>query len=399
MIKQHSQEWHKAKQSKIGGSEIFSLCLEYCKKELAQIGIEKETSFKTALEIFLEKKFDVKPDPISQVCSEFGLGMEDYIINRLNSENNNFVATGSKDFIINEALHPMAACSPDGFVDAKEDFIDYDKKPVKNIICEGERLYNVPYPASEGVLEVKTTQFTFNYEAKAGAKWQYLFQLNYNMLVSNCEWGMLACLTPKEKEFDNDFFKGKILGKINLAKYLDYEIDYEYEYYEDEYEILNETRKDIDKYYNLYTYTYKANKTIQNICKLALERFQNAMNDNKVPDLSKNQEKLMREKKMLARMYPEKYGKLQANQELNELLNERGIVNNQLKIDETAKEEVNCKLILAMGHHIELEGFNYIAKFDKRGSLRVSQNKDSDVTQGMINKLLEDVEIPNYMAA
>ena len=44
------------------------------------------------------------------------------------------------------------------------------------------------------------------------------------------------------------------------------------------------------------------------------------MDNNKVPDLSKNQEKLMREKKMLARMYPEKYGKLQANQELNELL-------------------------------------------------------------------------------
>ena len=75
----------------------------------------------------LEKKFDVKPDPISQVCSEFGLGMEDYIINRINQENNNFVATGSKDFIINSDIHELAACSPDGFVEAKEDFIDYDK--------------------------------------------------------------------------------------------------------------------------------------------------------------------------------------------------------------------------------------------------------------------------------
>jgi hypothetical protein len=51
--------------------------LHYCKKELAQIGIENETSFKTALETYLEKKFDVKPDPINPVYSEFGLGMED----------------------------------------------------------------------------------------------------------------------------------------------------------------------------------------------------------------------------------------------------------------------------------------------------------------------------------
>lgn len=364
-IKQQSQEWLTKKRKYIGGSEIFSIALHYCKKELAQIGIENETSFKTALETYLEKKFDVKPDPISQVCSEFGLGLEDYIINRINQENKNFVATGSKDFIINSNIDELAACSPDGFVEAKEDFIDYDKKEIK---------------ASKGMLEVKTTPYQFNFEAEAGTRWAYIFQLQYNMLVCGNDWGLLACLAPKEKEFDNDFFKGKILGKLNLAEYIDQNIEHEYE-------ILNEAQEGVDKYYNLYTYTYKANKTIQNICKLALKRFQEAIDKVILPNLSDNKDKLMREKKMLAKMYPNKYGEIMADNELNELLNERGIINNQFTILKTELEQTNCKIIQKMDKAICAKGFHYIAKFDKRHVLRVSQNKDSDVTPPMVEQL------------
>jgi hypothetical protein len=356
-IKQNTETWLTKKKRYIGGSEIFSIVLHDCKKELEQIGIKNESSFKTALELYLEKKFDVKPDPINQVCSEFGLGMEDYIINRINQEKKNFVATGSKDFIINSDIHELAACSPDGFVEAKDDFIDYDKKPVAK---------------SKGMLEVKTTQFTFNYEAKAGAKWQYLFQLNYNMLVSGCDWGMLVCLTPKEKEFDTDFFKGKILGKINAVNAISkYNSNINGAFLDD---LFND--KDSGDYYNLYTYTYKANKTIQNICKLALERFQEAMDNVILPNLSDNKDKLMREKKMLAKMYPEKYGEIKANNELDYLLSERGIINNEFTKLKTELESTNCKIIQNMGKNISAVGTDYIAKFDKRGALRVNKNRN-----------------------
>jgi hypothetical protein len=377
-IKQNTQEWLTEKQKYIGGSEIFALCLNYCKKELEQIGIKDETSFKTALEIYLEKKFDVKPDPINPVYSAFGLGMEEYIINRINEENKNFVATGSKDFIINSNVHKLAACSPDGFVEVEDDFVDYDKKRIE---------------ASKGVLEVKTVPFGFNFEAEAGAKWQYLFQVNYNALVCGNEWGMLACLTPKEQEFDNDFFKGKVLGILQGAEMNLSAAELAYK----------EHFKDLDslQYYNLYTYTYKANKTIQNICKLALERFQKALDDIILPNLSDNKEKLMREKKMLAKMYPEKYGEINADQELSRLLDERGIINNQFKILETDLEETNCKIIQKMGKAKCAKSFNYVAKFDKRHALRVSQNKDSFVTQNMIDDLQEgkSKEFINYMMA
>jgi len=372
-IKQQSQEWLTKKRKYIGGSEIFSITLHYCKKELEQIGIKNETSFKTALEVYLEKKFDVKPDPISQVCSEFGLGLEDFIINRINQENKNFVATGSKDFIINSDIHKLAACSPDGFVEAKEDFIDYDKKEVE---------------AGKGLLESKTVYFF----SESHSKWSYLFQCNYNCMLLDLPFFVLPQLKVKDSEHDKDFFKGKTLGKIESLEIL-----------RDNFKCLDKAKQDLynylDQYYDLEIYTHKANKTIQNICKLALKRFQDAMDNVILPNLSDNKDKLMREKKMLAKMQPDKYGEIKADNELNELLNERGVINNQFAILKTELEQTNCKIIQKMDKAICAKGFNYIAKFDKRHSLRVSQNKDSFVTQQMTDDLQNGKEFINYMEA
>jgi hypothetical protein len=372
-IKQHSQEWYTAKQKYIGGSEIFALCLNYCKKELEQIGIKDETSFKTALEVYLEKKFDVKPDPINPVYSAFGLGVEEYIINRINQENKNFVATGSKDFIINSDIHKLVACSPDGFVEAKEDFVDYDKKSIE---------------AGKGLLEVKTIY----YFAESHSKWSYLFQCNYNCMVLDLPYFILPQLKVKNSEHDKDFFKGKTIGKIETLEIL-----------KDNFQSYEMAKQDLykhlDQYYDLEIYIHKANKTIQNICKLALKRFQEAIDKVILPNLSNNKEKLMREKKMLAKMQPDKYGEINADNELNDLLNERGIINNEFAKLKTEFEQLNCKIIKKMDKAICAKGFNYIAKFDKRHSLRVSQNKDSDVTQQMIDDLQSGKEFINYMVA
>lgn len=367
-ITQNTEAWLTEKRKYIGGSEIFSIALHYCKKELAQIGIENESSFKTALETYIEKKFDVKPDPINPVFSEFGLGMEDYIINRFNNENKNFIATGSKDFIINSDIHKLAACSPDGFVEAKEDFIDYDKKAVNK---------------GKGLLESKTIYFF----SESHSKWSYLFQCNYNCMILDLPYFVLPQLKVKESEYDKDFFKGKTLGKIEVLQIL-----------KDNFKDYDVAKQDLfnhlDQYYDLEIYIHKANKTIQNICKLALERFQEAMDKVILPSLSDNKEKVMREKKMLAKMYPKKYGSINANEELNGLLNERGIINNEFAKLKSELEQTNCKIIQKMDKVIEARGFNYIAKFDKRHVLRVSQNKNSDVTPKMVDlmkKMVDDL--------
>ena len=82
MIKQGSEEWLKAKQARIGGSEIYAIAYYYCQKELQTIGVDliKDQPFQTALELFLRVKFGVDQEAISVVSSEFGSGMEDYVL-------------------------------------------------------------------------------------------------------------------------------------------------------------------------------------------------------------------------------------------------------------------------------------------------------------------------------
>jgi len=341
MIKQNTPEWLEAKRSKIGGSEIYSLVYHYCKNELEQINVDlvKDKPFRSALEIYLEKKFSIEGEPISQVNSEFGLGMEDFICDYLNVTNPSITAKTTKEFITTDGL---TSCSPDGFIEIKENqqIRDYD-----------DNLFITPKDG-RGMLEIKTTQYLFNYEADVGTKWQYIFQLQHNMEVANCDWGILACLTPKEKEYDNDFFKGKIVGRLmEGAKF-----------------------EDLRQYYNLYTYAYYKMPPIQQLIGRALAKFQKAMDDNVLPAISKDDKAfLTREKKALSQIAPEKYGILQADDKLNNMLEERAIINNELLKCQTERTAIDCEIIKALETHIAVEGLAHKAKFDTRGSLRFSK--------------------------
>jgi hypothetical protein len=354
-IAQGTPEWLEKKQYKIGGSEIFTLVEYYCQKELQQAGIDlgKEKPFQTCLELFLKIKFGLREDFISQVNSEFGLGMEEYIISRLNFENPELSFKGTKDFYFDDGLK---ACSPDGYIEFKNDHIlrDFDDK------------HDLSKKIGIGTLELKTTPYEFNFEAEKGTKWQYIFQLNYNALICRHKWGMLACLTPKEKEFDNDFEKGKTLAYTDI--------------------IMDSKKKEYDlsmihEKYNLYTYAYKVNKTIQNLCLLALDRFQKALDGfeetKKLPQISLgNKAKLLREKKLLSQIWPEKFGTLEANQDLSELITQRLTASTEKIKIESEIEELNCQIIEGLGSHIEVVSNEGIVKFDKRGFLRVSKNKN-----------------------
>lgn len=83
----------------------------------------------------------------------------------------------------------------------------------------------------------------------------------------------------------------------------------------------------------------------------------------------------------------DEYGTLQAQAELDSLLNDRQITYNEKRKIEDELNEITADVILGMGNATELIGTNYIAKFDKRGTLRVKQNKDSDVTPPMVEQL------------
>ena len=357
-IKQHTPEWHNAKSTLIGGSSIYSLVSYYCSKECREIGIDlsNEPPFKSCLEEFLRIKFELEQEPIPLVHQEFGLGMESYITNRLNNE---FKETksyiGTDEFITNKELHPLASCSPDGYIEIK----DAHKLP------DFDQRTQIDNSWGKGISEYKTVPYGFNFDSKEGTKWQYIFQLNYNMLVTGLKWGELNCLCPKERDFDIDFHKGKVIGKIELINQISKDVD------------LSKLNlfEDIYSQYNLYSYTYAANKTIQNLCLLALKRFQQALDNEQMvfPEISKGDKvKLLREKKLLAQIAPKRFGELEANDFLTDLLQQRVTTAIEKKKVETELEELNCEIIKNMQDHVSLVSDIAIAKFTKSGSLRVN---------------------------
>lgn len=365
-ITQGTSEWLEAKMSKIGASEIFTLVAHYCKDELKQanIDLDNEKAFKTPLELYLKLQFGVQDDSISEVNSQFGLGMEDYTIYRLRQEDDRIFFGSTKDFIVNEKISNLASCSPDGYLDLKKGLFG-----LKLDCYDGNK--EITYDDNQGVLELKTTPYAFNFEAKKGLKWSYLFQLQYQMLVCSKKWGILAAIAPKEKSYDTDFFKGKVLGMLQAAEAHLTSAD---RLYATHLEYLNSY-----DYYNLYHYIYPENKTIHNLCILALKRFQKALDDNILPDISLDcLERLTRERKLLSKLSPERYGLLNARKDsyLDGLINDlKAASTEQLKI-KTEMEAAKCDLIQKMDNHIGIEGLDWTYKFAKDGSLRFSKTKE-----------------------
>jgi hypothetical protein len=355
-ITQQSPEWLENKKPRIGGSEIYCLAFYYCKKELEQIGVDlaKDQPFQTALEIFLRIKHGLKPEAIPLINSEYGSGMEPYITSRLNSENPNLQVEGTRDFIIADKIHPLACCSPDGYIDIEKGQIlrDFDDKA------------DITKNMGKGTLEIKTTPYDFNFEAEAGPKFQYIFQLQYNMMLLGHKWGMLSCLTPKEKYTSdyNNYIKGKMVGYYEILALFNYD---------GSHVMYNNW---IDEYYNLYSYNYIIIPPIQQICKLALERFQKALDNDEWPEASiDNKIKGLREKKMLRQLDEERFGTLNASEELDGILNERqNAAIEELKVA-TEKNALDIKIIKAMSNHVELLGSEVKAKFSSNGIIRYSK--------------------------
>jgi len=130
----------------------------------------------------------------------------------------------------------------------------------------------------------------------------------------------------------------------------------------------------LNKYYDLYNFVYPSNKTIQNLCLLALKRFQKALDDNILPNISKdNLVKLLREKKLLAQISSEKYGTFKADKALNAMLNERQIAKTEENKCRKDKEALNVELIkfIKKNSYGGIKGSEWMTSFNKKGSFLV----------------------------
>lgn len=312
-ILQGTQQWLDAKQSKISASEIFSLVLHYCRPELEQMGFNllEEKSFRTVQELFLKVKFGAKLSEIDPVHAEFGNGMEPYVAYRLGQELNKgfglYNIERSKEFVINEDLHPLAACSPDGYIQ--------QLVGATNPLRDFDNTCDITAEWGKGAMELKTANYFANFGSEKGSRLHYIFQLQMQMMVMELRWGVLAVLMPKEKQFDEPFFKGKVIGQLGFVM-SDYSANH---------------LSNFDQFYDLKYYIYPRLIAFQAMILKSLKCFQRdldayeAGDQNAFPRNSEDLAGLQREKQMWAQLWSDHYGKkeLSGDDELDKMLNER----------------------------------------------------------------------------
>lgn len=351
-IIQGSEEWKAVRQSKIGASEVFTLVHHYCKKDLEALGLDlpKELPFRTIQELFLKIKFGAQLTEIDPVFAQFGNGMEPYVAYRLSQELPQLEIERSKEFLLNEELHPLAACSPDGYVETIGEAIleDFDKKKEINSLW------------GRGALELKTANFFAGFSASQGAKLQYIFQNQFQQMVMGLKWGVIAVLMPKQSKFDELFFKGRM---YELACSEEFEI--------------------VDEHYDLHHYVYPALPAFQAMIGKALALFQTDLDlydldQSRFPRNSEDSAGLQREKKMWGEIWPEHFGtlKVEAGSDLDDLIGKRVIAAGDEFVAKTSKENYTNQLLQRTGKYVEVIGSTHKMKFAKDGSVRFSKVKE-----------------------
>jgi len=348
-IIQHTEERYTEKLKSIGGSKIGSLVQYYCPEECKLFeGLAEESFFSTPFEIFCEMKHGVRVDNEERafderVTLEYGNKMEEYAVFRANQESRGIAKyQGTKSFWKNEEINKYATCSPDGFVELvgeKQNFGTNEK-------------INSTY--GKGLLEIKTAKYGVNFENELS--FQYILQLQWNMLITGCKWGSLFVLLPKDKEGDELYNKGR---KVTLAEMK-------------EFEILNSEL-------NVKEWCYTENKTLQQLCILAIKRFEIALTGSTYPSLSSNATKNKRERVLLKYLKPSKYGEREAIDGENELINQRMKLDKEIKEMEKHKLEIDNKLLMSLQENEKIVADDYTVsrKINQKSiSLLFRENKN-----------------------
>ena len=329
-IIQHTEEWFDAKLKSIGGSEIGSLVQYYCAEEVQKYfpTLAEESFFSTPFEIFVKIKHGVRVDNDERSSDErntleYGTKMEKYAVFRANQESRGVAKyEGTDSFWENKEINKYATCSPDGFVELFGE---------KQSFGTDEKI-NSTY--GKGLLEIKTSQYGVNFENELS--FQYILQLQWNMLITGCKWGSLFALLPKNKEGDELYNKGR---KVALAGI-------------NQFEILNSEL-------NAKEWCYTENKALQQLCILAIKRFEVALNGREYPILSSNATKNKRERVLLRHLKPSVYGEREAIDGENELINQRMKLDKEIKEMEKHKLEIDNKLLISLQENEKIVADDY----------------------------------------
>lgn len=256
--KQNTADWLNAKNYGIGASEIASVVKSFIPQsnlmaimgDKPAINFLNEDLYSTGYQVYHKIKRGYRLEPIPDELSIFGHAMERYLDYKV-QDHSDFIFEPTDDFIKRPDISKYAVCSPDGYATSKSGhFVDINLKHIQTNRLVWEKKTVNPFKA------VRENVF-YN-----GLPWQYIFQLQYQMLLKDVEAGILTSMVLEE---DTSFNRGRIVSLIDNAQF-----------------------DKIDELFNIRIdhFIYGVIPEIRNAILVALDNFEKAIDRGNIPDIN-----------------------------------------------------------------------------------------------------------------
>lgn len=256
--KQNTSDWLDAKNYGIGASEIASVVKSFVpQSELMSIMGDKpainflsEDLYSTGYQVYHKIKRGYRIEPIPDELSVFGHAMERYLDYKV-KDHTEFLFEPTDDFIKRPDISRYAVCSPDGYATSiSGNFVDINLRHHQTNHLVWEKKTVNPFKA------MRENVF-YN-----GLPWQYIFQLQYQMLLKDVDAGILSSMVLEE---DTPFNRGRIVSLIEQAQF-----------------------DKVDELFNIRVdhFIYGVIPEIRNAILVALKRFEEAIDGSIIPDIN-----------------------------------------------------------------------------------------------------------------
>jgi hypothetical protein len=291
------QAWLTERLKYVGASEISTVIKSECTEEEIREAMGgstdeflKDKLFTSPYCLYHYKKELATPPPFSEVLNEYGHEMEKYAVDHLKYKFFEKLDTKNQpqELIYCKDLHKLCAYTPDALIEFKDDFNFYEIDVKKG---------------DKAIFEIKTSNlFKFHQdnwgvpEGQEEARFQYIIQAQYQLWIQNkidpkFKWAVVVCILPKEKDFDNDFGKGKAVAWCKGLNFANLEIK----------EVF---AKKLEENFSVYYWIYPIFKSLHPLFKKSLDRWQKRLENNVPPksDLENTKENKLQKKQILEKM-------------------------------------------------------------------------------------------------
>ena len=210
-LKQNTDEWLNRKQLGIGASEIAAVVKSFVPyDDLVKILGEKtaysfydEPLFITGYTVWHKIAKGYRIPPLDDEFNLYGHAMEKYF-DWLMKDDEDFMFSGTDDFIERPDISKYAVCSPDGYAYALHDVVDINGRPIEGRSLVWEKKTVSTYKAKKEEMVLR------------GLPWQYIFQNQYQMLMCNRDGGVISSLVLQE---DTPFVRGRLTAYCELEEF------------------------------------------------------------------------------------------------------------------------------------------------------------------------------------